>query len=91
LDVVSEENRYMTVNEGISILLELEKKFKKKVFTEDTEVVIFARAGSDDSQVVYGEVRHVSNKNFGEGPHVLIVLGKMHFTEKDFLESLRSG
>lgn len=85
LDVVGEENRCMSANEGMKILLSLEGKFKKNVFTEDTEVVVFARAGSDDSQIVYGKVRHVSNKDFGETPHVLIVLGKPHFTEREFL------
>lgn len=87
LDVVGEENRYMSANEGMRALLSLEDKFKKKVFTEDTEVVVFARAGSDDSQIVYGKIIHVSNKDFGEPPHVLIVLGRMHFTEKEYLET----
>ncbi len=91
LDVVSEENKYMTTSEGIKIILSLEKKFKKKIFTEDMEVVVFARAGSNDSQIVYGKVRHVSNKDFGETPHVLIVPGKLHFTEKEFLESLKKS
>ena len=87
LDVVADENKFMTVNEGIKILLELENKFRKNVFAEDTEVIVFSKAESDNSKIVYCKVGELIEQKFGI-PSVLIVLGKLHFTEKEYLEKI---
>lgn len=86
LDVVADEEKFMTANEGMKILLELESKRKEKVFTDDTMVVVFARAGSDDFEIFYGSVAEILKKDFGKPPMVLIISGVLHFTEKEFLE-----
>jgi len=81
LDIISEKNRYMTPNEGIKILSEM------KIFTKNTEIVVFARAGSDKPLILYGKVGDLIEKDFGEPPFVIILLGKLHFTEKEYLEN----
>jgi diphthamide biosynthesis methyltransferase len=73
----------MTPNEGIKMLL------KMNIFTKDIDVVVFARAGSDKSLIVYGKVEDLIEKNFGEPPFVMILPGKLHFTEKEYLEIFR--
>jgi diphthine synthase len=83
LDIIPEKNKYMTPNEGIKMLL------KMNIFTKDTDVVVFARAGSDKSLIVYGKVEDLIEKNFGEPPFVIILPGKLHFTEKEYLEMFR--
>jgi len=83
LDIISEKNRYMTPNEGMKILL------GTKIFTNDTEVVVFARAGSDKPLIIYGKVEDLIEKDFGEPPFVLILPGKLHFTEKEYLDMFR--
>jgi len=90
LDVVAEENKHMSANEAMKILLALEEKRKEGVFTKDTEVVVFARAGSDKKQIVYGKVRGLLEKDFGGPPMVLIIPGLLHFTEKEALSLLYS-
>jgi len=89
LDVIHEKNKYLTPNEGMKILLRIEEGMKKNVFTEDTEVVVFARAGSKNLLIVHGKVEDLIKKDFGEPPFVIIVLGKLHFTEKDYLKHYR--
>ena len=89
LDVMAEENKYMTPNEGIKIMLKTEEKMNDEVFTEDTEIVVFARAGSEKPLIVYGKVKDLLNKDFGKPPFVIIVPGQMHFTEKEYLEQFR--
>lgn len=79
----------MSANEGMKKLLEIEKKKKKKVFTENTEVVIIARAGSENPLVKFGKVKDLLNENFGGPMHVLIIPGKLHFKEKEYLELCR--
>jgi len=91
LDVISEEKKYMSPNQGMKILLKTEEAMRKKTFTEDTEVVVFARAGSKEPMIVYGKIKDMINEDFGDPPFVIIVPGKLHFTEKEYLEYHRVG
>jgi diphthine synthase len=85
LDVISERKKYMNPEEGMKILL----KIKKKFFTENTEIIVFARAGSDNPLIVYGKVKDLIKKDFGEPPFILVIPGKLHFTEKEYLENFK--
>jgi len=85
LDVISEKKKYMSPEEGIKILLKMGKKF----FTENTGIVVFARAGSDRPLTVYGKVKKLIKKDFGSPPFVMIIPGKLHFTEREHLEHYR--
>jgi len=86
LDVISEKNKYMTPNEGMQIMLRVEDGKKENVFTNNTEIIVFARAGSEKSLIIYGQVENLLNKEFGNPPYVIILPGKLHFTEKEYLE-----
>ncbi len=83
LDITPE--RCMTANEAMKLLLTIEEQRKESIFTDDTKVVVFARAGSGDSLIVFGKVREMKNKDFGKPPMVLIVPGILHFSERDYL------
>ncbi len=89
LDIVAEENRYMTVNEAMKILLDIEEHRKEDVFTEYTDVIVFARAGSEDAEIVYGSVAELIKKDFGQPPMCMIVPGVLHFTEREYLEMFK--
>jgi len=84
LDVVAEDKKYMTVQEGLNTLLELENKRKEDVLSEDTEVVVFSDAGGKNSSVVFDKVKNLLKRSF-EKPAVIIVPGILHFTEREFL------
>jgi diphthine synthase len=86
LDLRAEKNRAMTANEAIEIMLGLESKLQKKVFTPDTLAVVVARAGSADAIVRANKASNLREFNFGPPPHVLIVPGKLHFMEAEALE-----
>lgn len=87
LDITPE--RCMTANEAMKLLLSIEEQRKEDIFTDDTEVVVFARAGSGDSLIVFGRVREMKNRDFGEPSMVLIVPGILHFSESDYLATLK--
>jgi diphthine synthase len=89
LDITPE--RCMTPNEAIEILLNIEAKRKENVFTDSAYILVFARAGSEDSEIAYGRVKELSKRDFGKPPMVVIVPGKLHFTEKEHLESLQKS
>ncbi|MFH1623247.1 MAG: diphthine synthase [Candidatus Aenigmatarchaeota archaeon] len=87
LDITPE--RCMTPNEAMCTLLELEKEREEKVFIDETEIVVLARAGAHDSKITFGRVRELKDSNFGEPPMGLIVPGKMHFSEREYLGQCR--
>ena len=85
LDVISEREKYMSPEVGMKILL----KMKKKFFTKNTEIIVFARAGSSKVFIGYGRVKDLIKRNFGDSPFVMIIPGKLHFTEREYLEHHR--
>jgi len=85
LDLRAEEGRYMLAGEGMEIMLELEERMGKGVFTPDTLVVVLARAGCPDGKVRAGRVRRLKGEDFGPPPHSLVVPGKLHFLEEEAL------
>jgi len=85
LDIRADEGKVMTANEAIEIMLKLEGKLKKKVFTPNILAVVVARAGSDDATIKADKAVKLGKLNFGPPPHVLIVPGKLHFMEAQAL------
>ncbi|OGW53631.1 MAG: diphthine synthase [Nitrospirae bacterium RBG_13_43_8] len=79
LDMAAEQNRYMTVNESLEILM------NGKLVTENSEIVVFARAGNDKPLIAYGKVSDFIRKKIKDIPAVVIIPGKMHYTEREFL------
>lgn len=88
LDITPE--RCMTPNEAMRTLLELEKKRGENVFTDEDDIIVFARAGAQDSEISFGKVRELTDANFGEPPMILIVPGVLHFSEREYLEGRKS-
>lgn len=85
LDVIAEENKYMTVKEGLDIFL------LGKVINDEEKIVVFARAGSNKPLVIYDTVNNLIKKEILDIPTVIIIPGKLHFTEKEYLELIKNG
>jgi diphthine synthase len=78
--------KYMTANEGMQVLLDIEKKRKEDIFSQDTKIAVVARAGSDKPLVKFGKVKDLLQLDFGEPLHVMIVPGRLHFKEEEALQ-----
>ena len=89
LDLKPEINRFMTAKEAIEILLEIESRRKKNVFTENTFCVGVARIGAGDFCIKSGKASEVMEAQLGKQPHSLIVPGELHFVEEDALRIWR--
>ncbi|USH00565.1 diphthine synthase [Thermococcus argininiproducens] len=85
LDIKAEQGRYMTANEAMRILLQIEEMKKGNVFTENTLAIVLARAGSLTPTLKAGYVKEMIKEDFGNQPHVLIVPGKLHIVEAEYL------
>ncbi len=85
LDLDCATGRFMTVNEGLQILLDIEKKKKEKIVTEKTLAVGVARLGSSEMVIRHGTVAELLAVDFGTAPHCIIISGKLHFMEEEAL------
>jgi len=88
LDIKAEEQRYMTITEGLRSLLDMEKRKKAHVIMLNTLVLGVARAGSDNPSVKAGYLGDVMNHDFGDPPHTLVFPAKLHFMEAEALITL---
>ncbi len=85
LDLRAAENRYLTINEGLKLLLEVEAKKQQGIVTAQTPALGIARAGSDAPVLKADFVENLLNFDFGEPPFSLIIPGELHFMEVDAL------
>ena len=85
LDLSPKEDRFMTVNDALRYLLDIEAKRKEKVITDDTFCIGCARLGSDKPTIISGPIRKLLKADFGAPLHCLIVPGKLHFAEEKAL------
>lgn len=88
LDIKADKNKYMTINEGLNLLLKSSKE-KKGFFNKDTEIIGIARIGSDNQIIKYGSVQELLSFEFGYNPHVLII-PNMNEIEKEYVKILYS-
>jgi diphthine synthase len=88
LDIQSENKRYMTANDGMKLLLQMEEKHGENVINEESIACVVARAGSLEPIVVADTIKKLMSRNFGPPLHTLVVPGKLHFMEIEALVKL---
>jgi len=91
LDIRAEEKRYMTIKEGLEILLALETRKRQGVITADTLAVGIARAGSENPTVKADFAKELLKFDFGKPPHSLVFPGRLHFMEAEALITLANA
>jgi len=80
-------DRDMGTRRGLEILNRIESKKRKKLL-RGKKIVLCSRLSSEHERIVYGSFENLMGKDLPE-PGVIIVPGKLHFLEKEFLETLR--
>jgi diphthine synthase len=88
LDIQDDKKRYMTANEGMDLLLEMEEKYKDNIVTNESVICVVARAGSTESEITAGMIKDLIKKDFGPPLHSLVVPGRLHFMEIEALTVL---
>ena len=88
LDIDAENERYMTANEGMHLLRDMERRVGRKVVKDDLLLGVVARAGAPDCVVRAGRIVELEKLSFGPPLHSIIVPGKLHFMEAEALELL---
>ncbi|MEM5773026.1 MAG: diphthine synthase [Candidatus Aenigmatarchaeota archaeon] len=90
LDIDAEENRLMSVKEALEILFNIEEMRREGVISLEEKIVVFSRAGSKDAKIFFEQIKDLM-KTEVKLPAVLIIPGLLHFTEKEFLETITSS
>jgi diphthine synthase len=72
---------YMKVSEAAEQII-------KAGLSEEIKVAAAARVGRESQKLWYGKLKDLKELDLGEEPHSLVVPSRLHFTEKEFLESL---
>ncbi|MFP4051003.1 MAG: diphthine synthase [Thermoplasmata archaeon] len=88
LDINSEDEKYMTINEGIEALMKLEERTGEGLMSDDTLIAGLARVGSDNPIIKAGYPNELLEYDFGEGLHCIVLFGDLHFMEIDSLVTL---
>ncbi len=76
-------NGFMNVSECLQFLLQIESKFKKRVFDENTQVVVYSLGSSP--QIYFGKISSLLQKKLSSSPAVVIIPSHLHFAESEFL------
>ncbi|KAI8821925.1 tetrapyrrole methylase [Chytriomyces cf. hyalinus JEL632] len=84
---IYEPPRYMTVNQAVEQLLEVEEKRQEKVYSATTIGVGMSRIGAPDQRIICGTLQELLEADFGEPLHSLVLAGEMHFLEADILKT----
>ena len=85
LDLKANEKQFLSINQAIAMLLEMEMKKKQGIVTPDIPAVGIARAGSDNPTLKADFLKDLGAYDFGAPPYSLIFPGEMHFMEIDSL------
>lgn len=85
LDTTPEKE--MEISEAMEIMQDIEKERNKKIFDDESKIVVGSCMGSSKQKLVYGEIGKLKGMEF-EKPCTLIIPGKLHFSEEEFLEKV---
>lgn len=91
LDLKATEEKYLNINQAITLLFEMEQKSCKATITPQTVGVGVARAGSKKPTLKANYLRDLASIDFGPPPYSLIIPGELHFMEIEALIALASA
>ncbi|EQC30504.1 diphthine synthase [Saprolegnia diclina VS20] len=78
--------RFMTVNEALEQLLEIEDRRQENVYSRDTMCVGMARLGQPTQCIVAGTMQELLTVDFGGPLHCLAIAGDVHILEQEMLD-----
>ena len=85
LDLKANENIFLSINQAIKMLREVEEKKQLGAVTAETVVVGIARAGGNSPTLKADFIKDLASFDFGHPPYSLIFPGELHFMEVDSL------
>ncbi|GAB9471800.1 Diphthine synthase [Globisporangium polare] len=81
--------RFMTVNQALEQLIEVEEKRQEGAYSRDTQCVGMARLGQKDQTIIAGTMEELLTADFGAPLHCLVIAGDVHPLEEEMLKQFR--
>jgi diphthine synthase len=85
LDIQADKDVYMTANQALDFLLEMENIKNEKLLNKNSVIAVVARAGSKEPVVRAGMLKDLKKIDFGPPLHTIVIPGKLHFMEIEAL------
>ncbi|HEY7572609.1 MAG TPA: diphthine synthase [Nitrososphaeraceae archaeon] len=76
---------------ALEVLLEVENDLKYGIMSHDAFAIIASRIGTNEKNIISGKIRSLTKLNFGQGPHSMIITGRLHFMEEDCIINLTNN
>lgn len=70
------------------MLLRVEADERHEVVSSETFAIVASRVGKESQRMISGKIVSLAGRDFGDGPHSIIIPGSLHFTESDAVSSL---
>jgi diphthine synthase len=87
--ILLDSDPVLTAEEALYQLCEVERMESYGIFNHDRTICVLSRACLEDEEIWVGSVREALNKKF-RTPSVLVLPGKLHFSEEETLSDLAS-
>ncbi|KAI8067628.1 diphthine synthase [Gilbertella persicaria] len=85
--LIYEPPRYMTVNQAVEQLLEIEEKRGEGICKPDALAIGCARIGTSTQKIIAGTLEELVDADFGGPLHSLVLIGsRMHEMEAEFVK-----
>ncbi len=78
LDLNPKDKKFLTIKEGLDYLL-------RNGLDKGEKVIGCSRLGRKDRFIKFGEIDKIKDVDFGKEPYCIIVPGKLHFIEEEYL------
>lgn len=75
----------MGAKEAMELLLKIEGERKGNIISSETRLLVLSRVGSEEAKLSYGTIEKLLAAELGSTPFLLIIPGKLHFTEEEAL------
>ena len=85
LDLKPSKNEYLSINQALKMLLEIEYRNKRNITTPENIAVGIARVGNNNPTLKADYISELQNFDFGKPPYSLIIPGELHFMEIEAL------
>ena len=88
LDIQDNKKKYMTANEAMNLLIDIEEKRGENIISKDSVICVVAQAGSSNPIVKADKIETLIDEDFDAPLHSMVIPGILHFMEIEALETL---
>ncbi len=83
-----QNDKLMSANEGMQLLLQLENIKKQNIITGETLICALSQVSASKPLIKCGKLKNLITYDLGPKPHTIIIPGELHFMEQEAVKLL---